>query len=353
MSTSLNGKFIANTFQKVLQYDENDQYTYPVANFDIADLLDSKYTLLNGAGQALPGIAIDHTDQGNGGLYIKETDIDSTGAWGIQIAKTSNNEGGLNFWRPFPSSDFGNYHLFLKNTRTVFVGYTQSIPTDVFGTNLYVNQGIRSGIYNGFNGFPNSGRQSNYYTLGGASANKVLQLGNNDEIFSSGTSLFNGPNDQISFTQSIYCQESIISGPKTLPYDYPAVRFNWIRVGRVVNCSFWVTNIYSSNYIGESGNLQRIIIPLPVTTERGYSGSSDSRDPIGDYSAFGSGAAYIIPDNGGGVNNNYGTDRSMQACEVKLGGHGGEENLYVTVSWNYEGSSGVASSIRGSFTYPV
>ena len=144
MSTTLFGKFIANTYQKVLQYDENDQYV-TIANFDIADLLDSKYTLLNGVGQALPGIAIDHTDQGNGGLYIKETIIDPTGsAWGLQhcygIGAPSNTDPGIQFWRPYE----GNFHLFLKNTGNLFVGYKgeTSVTIDVPNYSLYVNNGI-------------------------------------------------------------------------------------------------------------------------------------------------------------------------------------------------------------------
>jgi hypothetical protein len=147
MSTTLFGKFIANTYQKVLQYDENDQYV-TIANFDIADLLDSKYTLLNGAGQALPGIAIDHTDQGNGGLYIKETIIDPTGsAWGLQhcygIGAPSNTDPGIQFWRPYE----GNFHLFLKNTGNLFVGYKgeNSVPVDVATYSLYVKNGIQVG----------------------------------------------------------------------------------------------------------------------------------------------------------------------------------------------------------------
>lgn len=143
MSTTLFGKFIANTYQKVLQYDENENYT-TIANFDIADLLDSKYTLLNGAGQAVPGIAIDHTGQGNGGLFIKETDIDPSGAWGLQQyygnGAGTDTEPGIQFWRPYE----GNYPLFLKNTGTLFVGYKgeTSVTTDVPNYNLYVKDGI-------------------------------------------------------------------------------------------------------------------------------------------------------------------------------------------------------------------
>jgi hypothetical protein len=143
MSTTLFGKFIANTYQKVLQYDENENYT-TIANFDIADLLDSKYTLLNGAGQAVPGIAIDHTGQGNGGLFIKETDIDPSGAWGLQQyygnGAGPDTEPGIQFWRPYE----GNYPLFLKNTGTLFVGYKgeTSVTTDVPNYNLYVKDGI-------------------------------------------------------------------------------------------------------------------------------------------------------------------------------------------------------------------
>lgn len=154
MSTTLFGKFIANTYQKVLQYDENENYTN-IANFDIADLLDSKYTLLNGAGQAVSGIAIDHTDKGDGGLFIKETTIDPTGAWGLQhcygIGAPSNTDPGIQFWRPYE----GNFHLFLKNTGTLFVGYRgdSSVPQDVASYSLYVKNGIQVGTSsNGNNG---------------------------------------------------------------------------------------------------------------------------------------------------------------------------------------------------------
>lgn len=356
MSTTLFGKFIANTYQKVLQYDENEDYT-GVASFNISELANNnKHTLLNGVGQAVPGIAIDHTDENNGGLFLKNTDK-SSGAWGLQI-EYGNGSGvdtdpGIQFWRPFG----GNYHLFLKNTGTLFVGYQgeSSVPQDITGDSLYVKEGIRAGIYNGFANFPQSGRQSNYYVI---YDNQILQLGNDDEVFSSGTSYFNTTPSTtlVSFTQSQYCQESLIASTTNLPHVYPLVVMNWIRVGRIVHCSF-VTNVTTPNVtkLGESGNLQRIILPIPVTTARGYSGV-DSRDPVSEFNAFGSGAVYLNT-GGTGENSHYqGSDSSMQSCEVKLGGEGGTtqtQSLYVTVSWNYEGSTGTVTSIRGSFTYPV
>lgn len=152
MSTTLFGKFIANTYQKVLQYDENEDYT-GVASFNISELANNnKHTLLNGVGQAVPGIAIDHTDENNGGLFLKNTDK-SSGAWGLQI-EYGNGSGvdtdpGIQFWRPFG----GNYHLFLKNTGTLFVGYQgeSSVPSDASGYSLYVKDGVRVGG-SGFSG---------------------------------------------------------------------------------------------------------------------------------------------------------------------------------------------------------
>jgi hypothetical protein len=349
--SNLTGTFIANTYQKLLQADTNYGSVGTTATFSISNAVTtSKHTLLNGLGETVPGLAIDTTGNGNGGLMFKDTNSDPGGLWSIQTYETSNNEGGLNFWRPNAGGNpnDNNAKLFLKNTGTVWIGYQNSgapiIPVDVSGHSLYVKDGVKSGIYSGWADFPNSGEQSNFYSL----TNKVLQLGNNNEIFTSGISEFSS-NTFFDNQLSNYCDDVSISNQFFLPQSTSDCKIIWSRIGQVVFCSFIITN---TTYLGESGNVQRAIIPVPVNTLSGYNNRGNGGfDSFG----FGSGAAYVSPDNGGGRNSNYnGNDNSLEGVEVKMGGaFGGNQKSYFTVSVNYEGSSGDINSWRGSFAYLV
>lgn len=145
--SDLTNTFIANTYQKLLQYDNINGSVGTTAQFNMADAISSsKYNLLNGLGQTMPGFVIDTTGNGNGGLMFKDTNSDPGGLWSIQTYETSINEGGLNFWRPSGAPNSGNAKLFLKNTGSVWVGYQGSgnpvIPTDITGYSLYVKDGI-------------------------------------------------------------------------------------------------------------------------------------------------------------------------------------------------------------------
>ena len=153
--SNLTGTFIANTYQKLLQYDNINGSVGTTAVFNIADAISSsKYNLLNGLGQTMPGFVIDTTGDGDGGLMFKDSNSDPGalslgGLWSIQTYETSNNEGGLNFWRPFGVTNPNNAKLFLKNTGSVWVGYQSSgapsIQTDVTSYSLYVKNGIQVG----------------------------------------------------------------------------------------------------------------------------------------------------------------------------------------------------------------
>jgi hypothetical protein len=155
--SNLTGTFIANTYQKLLQYDNINGSVGTTAQFNIADAISSsKYNLLNGLGQTMPGFVIDTTGNGNGGLMFKDSNSDPGsllfnlgGLWSIQTFETSNSEGGLNFRRPSGVTYPNNAKLFLKNTGSVWVGYQGSgnpvIPTDVATYSLYVKDGIQVG----------------------------------------------------------------------------------------------------------------------------------------------------------------------------------------------------------------
>jgi hypothetical protein len=144
MSSNLTGKFIANTYQKLLQVDNDNGSNGNTANF-VGGVVASteNYDLLNGLGEKVPYVVVNHKDNGNGGFFIKNgsTNFD---VMGIQF-ETFNNEKGLNFWTPLES----NANLFLKNTGSLWVGYRTSgnpdITTDSSGYSLYVKDGIRVG----------------------------------------------------------------------------------------------------------------------------------------------------------------------------------------------------------------
>lgn len=67
--------------------------------------------------------------------------------WSIE-----NWDGGLNFWKPWPSTNSGNYHMFIADNGNVGIGYKPgNYKLDVAGsikiTDLYANIGIFSGPY--------------------------------------------------------------------------------------------------------------------------------------------------------------------------------------------------------------
>ena len=348
MSSNLTGTFIANTYQKLLQVDTDNGSVGSTAPFSATNAkTTSKHNILNGLGQSVGGLVIDQTGVSgfNGGLYLKNTtsgaNNDSKASWTLQTS----GDGGFNISR----GGEDNYKLFLKQSGSVWVGYDNSnVPaSDVSGHNLYVREGIKSGIYSGWEDFPNTGQQSNQYSL----TNKVLQLGNNTEIFTSGVSVFSS-NNSFDNQVSSYCEESSIASTFFLPQLTSDCRIIWMRVGQVVFCSFIVTN---TEYLGESGNVQRAIIPVPVNTSSGYANRGNGGF---DNFGFGSAVAYVSPDKqmgGGGRNsNNDGIDNTLEAGEVKMGGSfGGNQKTYFTISVNYQGSSGDINSWRGTFAYLV
>jgi hypothetical protein len=144
MSSDLTGKFIANTYQKLLQVDNDNGSNGNTANFVAGGGVASteNYDLLNGSGEKVPYMVVNHEGNGDGGFFIKNGSTNSD-VMGIQF-KTFNNSKGLNFWTPLES----NANLFLKNTGSLWVGYknsTSDITTDTSGYNLYVKDGIRVG----------------------------------------------------------------------------------------------------------------------------------------------------------------------------------------------------------------
>jgi hypothetical protein len=148
MSSDLTGKFIANTYQKLLQVDNDNGSNGNTAPFIIADArLDDKYNLLNGLGENVPYLVVDNTGNGNGSIFLKNTGKDPDSLWGFQIEDSGDTYGssGLNFWRPSGSVNPGNKYLFLKNTGTTWVGFqSQDIFDDVIE---YSSQG--GGTYRG------------------------------------------------------------------------------------------------------------------------------------------------------------------------------------------------------------
>lgn len=160
MSSDLSKKFIANTYQKLIQVDNAFGATGSPEPFDtMTHLQDARtttnYNLLNGLGQTKPYLVIDHTDRGNGGVFIKDSDKDPDGLWGVQIEAT-NGATGINFWRPSGSPDSGNYKMFLQNTGKLWLGFSN--PGTVVNQqfyNLFARDGIHVGVQNNKDGLIN------------------------------------------------------------------------------------------------------------------------------------------------------------------------------------------------------
>ena len=155
--SDLTGKFIANTFQKLIQVDSQYGATGSDVAFTQNDLVTtSKYSLLNGLGNKISAIAVESGATGSG-IFLKNTTIDPGDAWGISTLQADpfngNVEVGLSFWRPSPSTSPNLHKLFLKNTGTTWIGYEglsggspgTGIVTDVATYSLYVKDGIQIG----------------------------------------------------------------------------------------------------------------------------------------------------------------------------------------------------------------
>ena len=145
----LTGKFIATTYQKLLQIDnssniESNSGSFDAANYSNFDIDNNIYndenSLLDGNGKYQQGFVIDHTQNGNGGIYIKHKIKDSY-MWGSQI-EVLNGHSGLLWWQPWNGNK-----LFLKNTGTLWVG-NPNIENDDSEVSLYVKKGIKIGLDN-------------------------------------------------------------------------------------------------------------------------------------------------------------------------------------------------------------
>jgi hypothetical protein len=77
-------------------------------------------------------------DNSNGGpmiLFGENGQTTDNGQWGIEYVPSKNGTPGLNFWRPWPNSNFGNHFLFLSDTGKVAVG-TDKTPTSIGGADI-------------------------------------------------------------------------------------------------------------------------------------------------------------------------------------------------------------------------
>lgn len=68
-------------------------------------------------------------------LFGENGQTTDNGQWGIEYIPAANGTPGLNFWRPWPNSNFGNHFLFLSDTGKVAVG-TDNTPTSIGGANI-------------------------------------------------------------------------------------------------------------------------------------------------------------------------------------------------------------------------
>jgi hypothetical protein len=69
-------------------------------------------------------------------LFGENGQTTDNGQWGIEYVPVANSpKPGLNFWRPWPNTNFGNHFLFLSDTGKVAVG-TDNTPTSIGGANI-------------------------------------------------------------------------------------------------------------------------------------------------------------------------------------------------------------------------
>lgn len=297
--SNLTGKFISNTYQKLLQLD-NANGANGDAILDIPDAISTtKYNLLNGLGQNVPYLVIDNTFNGDGSVFLKNTVKDPDSLWGIQIENSDDTYGssGLNFWRPFGSVNPGNKYLFLKNTGTTWVGFqSQDIFDDVIeysirpgstppanyqGTyTLYVSDGILvKGVARQINANPPTeslavGAPTNGSGIGNTRTHQKLKLGDDMEdgsnsqlsiisnnsrlqIYGSASNTISVVDNNFNFYMQEYNGGSLPSGSqyhpfKTLRYKY-AAPFNSDRTRRITdsdNTTFFSTNEWSAHITG-------------------------------------------------------------------------------------------------------
>ena len=383
--SNLTNTFIANTYQKLLQVDNINGSVGTTATFDIADAISSsKYNLLNGLGQTMPGFVIDTTGNGNGGLMFKDSNYDPGGGlWSIQTFETSNNEAGLNFWRPSGVTNAANAKLFLKNTGSVWVGYQDSvnptpvIPTDVSGYSLYVKDGIKSferaktkrhhGITStSFEGFTDTAtspffvslRPSSYpdwnqagnsgpFSIGSSSLGRTPVLGvtRDDNVILSGYYESPGAGNNGLYFRIINARQiapwinhgnpngnfiDIYSGGGGGNNQYLSVQMHWQRIGAIVNVAFKVN--LASTGASQDGSKRYVYIPLPVVPINAYGGYL--QHPT-NYNIWGSG---VILQDGNGW---------FEGAEVKTEF---AQAPFFRLSW---GNKPDNRDIRGHFSYTL
>ena len=152
--SNLTGTFIANTYQKLLQVDNVNgaSGTGSFTSIDQTNLNStSKFDLLDGLGDTVPYLSVNHGGSPLGGIFLKNSPVE-TGTWGIQIANSGDslNTPGLNIRKLGLNS--GEAKLFLKRTGTAWIGYDggflgtpPGLEDDVLRYSLYVKDGIRVG----------------------------------------------------------------------------------------------------------------------------------------------------------------------------------------------------------------
>ncbi|MCC8145918.1 MAG: tail fiber domain-containing protein [Bacteroidales bacterium] len=82
------------------------------------------YNLISGSG-AGPGIYIGKQENPS----LTPAERSELGQWGIEES-----DGGLNFWRPYPNTNFGNYFIFIAKNGNVGIGRNPSYKLDVNGS---------------------------------------------------------------------------------------------------------------------------------------------------------------------------------------------------------------------------
>lgn len=165
----LSNTYPASTYLNLLQVSTLEG----AVPFDINNVFNDKNTILNGQGNKVSGIVFDQDGDSNAGIFLKNLNVDPNSVWGIQVEEIGG-VAGLNFWRPFGSSDSGN-KLFLRNSGTLCAS------------------GVLVGDGTEYTNFV-SGRISVNNTVGGAVSSSV-QYGGGFSISSTSkitTSVFNG-----------------------------------------------------------------------------------------------------------------------------------------------------------------
>ncbi len=394
--SNLTGTFIANTYQKLLQVDNINGSVGTTAPFDptVANNT-SKYTLLNGLGQSVGGVVIDQTGVSgfNGGLFLKNTSTgannDGKGSWTLQTS----GDGGLNISR---NSD-DNYLFFLKQSGSAFVGYKNAtIPADISGYSLYVNDGIVSGerertkrhhgiplkdssnnevcplfislvaYSNGTGNYPDYGLQGNVLAnpfrsqglntssyartpLFGVTRDEHVLISGYTRIY--GTGYNNGAyfrvinarqnSPWISQNFSTYGPSvtnanfvDIFSGGSGGNNGYYEVEYNWVRLGNIVHVGFKLRDMIGFEV---GADYEYVFLPLPVVPLDSIGGSIKCPS---DFKIFGSGAFQNQAE-------------YFEAAEIKGDDYLGLPVLKLSIGQFDNGASeqGGTPDVRGHFSY--